>query len=82
MHIVDDLRLGQQDDEVLGDKADSFLLHLLGYPDTSVLGNTELATYHTHICTVEVTGSSHRIGIAGGNGDLWEIRGNLFGIGV
>ena len=49
MHIVHNLRLRQEDDQILGDKADSLLLHLLGNPDTGILCHAKLTADDTHI---------------------------------
>ena len=82
MHVVHDLRLRQEDDQVLGDKTDSLFFHLLGNPDTGILRHTKLAADDTDIRTVQVTGTTHLIGIPRGDGDLGEVGGDLLGIGI
>ena len=80
VHVVDDLALGQQDDQVLGDKADGLLLHRLGNPDTGILGYAELSTDDTHVSSVQVASTPNLVWISRGNRDLGQVRGNLLGI--
>ena len=81
VHVIDDLTLGQQDDQVLGDEADGLLLHRLGDPYAGILGHAELPTDDTHISSVQVASTSYIIWISRGNRDLGQVRGNLLGIG-
>ena len=82
VHVVDNLRLLQQDDQVLGDEADGLLLHLLGNPDAGVLGDAEAAADDADVGAVEVAGAAHLVGIARGNGNLGQVGGYLLGVGV
>ena len=82
MHIVDYLALWQQDDQILGDEADSFLFHLLGNPDAGILGHAELSTDDTDICAVEIAGTSYVVWITCGDSYLRQVRGKLLGIGI
>ena len=70
MHIVDNLTLRQQDDQVLGDEADGFLFHLLGNPDAGVLGYTELSADDAYVGAIQGLCTLDGVGIPGGNRDL------------
>ena len=82
MHVVHNLRLWQQDNQVLGDKADSLLLHLLGNPDAGVLCHAELSADDANIGAVQSLCTFDGVRIAGGNRDFWQVRGYLLGIGI
>ena len=73
MHIVDNLTLRQQDDQVLGDEADGFLLHLLGNPDAGVLGYTELSADDAYIGAIQGLRTLDGVGIPGCNRDLRQV---------
>ena len=70
MHVVDNLFFVKQDNQVLADKHDSLLLHLLWNPDAGILGNTEHAADYTDISAVEVAGAADVVRITRGNGNL------------
>ena len=67
VHVVHDLALRQEDDQVLRDEADGLLLHRLGHPHAGILGHTELSTDNTYIGAVQVAGSPYVVWIPRGN---------------
>ena len=81
MHVIYNLTLWQQDDEIFGDKANSFLFHRLWNPNTGIFGHSEFASYDANISAIQVASSSYRIWISCGNRNFRQVRGNLLGIG-
>ena len=82
MHVVDDLRLGEEDNEVLTDKHHGFLLHLLGNPHASILSHAKTATNDAHVGAVQVAGTPHVVRIARGDSYLRQVRCNFLCIGI
>ena len=82
VHVVDNLGLRQQDDQVLGDEHDGLLLHRLRDPDAAVLGHAEDAADDAHVGAVEVAGAPYGVGVARGDRHFGQVRGYLLGLGV
>ena len=82
MHIVHNLALRQQDDQILRDKAHSLLFHLLRNPDAGILGHTKLSANHAHVSTVQVARTPDDIWIPRGNRHFRQVTGKFLCIGI
>ena len=63
MHVVDDVLSLKQDDEVLGGKAYSLLLHGLRHPDTRILSYSDAPLHDAHIYGSKLASLCYRVGI-------------------